>query len=120
MKKDIKKKILDSIKYVREELGFTLVSEDWGHADYKCTCALGCVILKDNPEDKTRIQSTMHAKIAAEILEVDEEWVDAFIEGFDANGTSENSPNPEAWEMGFTVAKETKPIVFYTWDGNPA
>lgn len=119
--KNLKKKILDSISFARKELGFTLISEDWGASERKCTCAIGCVLLKDKPEDTVRIEANKERYVAAaEILEVDEEWIDAFIEGFDANGTSESSTNPEAWELGFTVAQEAKPIAYHLWDGNPA
>lgn len=117
MKKDLKKKILDSIKYAREELGFTLVSEDWGHMEHKCACALGCVLVQNDPKDAARLGSSTSAAAAANILEVSEKWIDSFIEGFDGNGTSDQSAEPDAWEMGFAIAKETKPIVYYTWDG---
>ncbi len=120
MKKDIKKRILDSIKYVREELGYTLVSEDWGSANHKCTCAMGCVLLKDDPKDVVRIEADKErCAAAAELLGVEERWVDAFIEGFDNSGTAVDSSNEEAWKLGNEIAKETKPIVYYTWDGMP-
>jgi hypothetical protein len=116
--KNLKKKILDSIKYAREELDFALISEEWGNAEHKCTCAMGCVLLKDNPKDTVRIEADKErCAAAAEILGVDEKWVDCFIEGFDGNGTAEQSANPEAWEMGWAIAKETNPIVYYLWDG---
>ena len=116
----LKKKILDSIAYTRKELGFTLISEDWGQTGHKCTCAMGCVLLKNKPEDTVRIEANKERYVAAaEILGVDEVWIDAFIEGFDSNGTSDSSPNPEAWTLGFEIAKETKPIPYHLWDGNP-
>lgn len=119
--KNLKKKILDSIKYAREEMGFTLVSEDWGNFEHKCTCALGCVLVKDDPKDTDRLDSsTLAAVSAANILEVSEKWVESFLDGFDNNGTAEQSAEPDAWNMGLAIAKETKPIVYYTWDGNPA
>jgi hypothetical protein len=117
---NIKKNILDSIAFSRKELGFTLVSEDWGQAEHKCTCAIGCVLLKDKPEDTARIEANKERyNAAAEILGVDDVWIDSFIEGFDANGTSVSSANPEAWELGFEIAKETKPIAYHLWNGNP-
>jgi hypothetical protein len=117
----LKKKILDSIAYAREELDFTLISEDWGQAERKCTCAIGCVLLKDKPEDVVRIEANKERYVAAaEILGVDEVLIDTFIEGFDGNGTSEQSANAEAWELGFEIAKEAKPIAYHLWDGNPA
>lgn len=117
---DIKKKILDSIKFTREELGFTLVSEEWGSANRKCACALGCVLLKDDPKDTVRIEANKERYIkAAEILEVSEQWLDAFIEGFDNSGSAVDSALPEAWDVGFAVAKASKPIPYHLWDGNP-
>jgi hypothetical protein len=116
---NIKKIILDSIKYVREELGFTLVSEDWGDANHKCACALGCVLLKDDPKDVVRPESKEACAAVAKILGVDEKWVDCFIGGFDANGIAATSANAEAWELGFQIAKETKPIAYHLWDGEP-
>ncbi len=116
----LKKKILDSIKYARDELDFTLISEEWGNAEHKCACAIACVLLKDNPKDTVRIEAEKERYIAAaEILGVDVGWIDCFIEGFDGNGTAEQSANSEAWELGFEIAKETSPIVYYLWDGEP-
>jgi hypothetical protein len=118
--KDVKKKILESIAYTREKLGFTLVSEDWGSASHKCACALGCVLLKDNPKDTVRIEDDKDRHIAiTEILEVNDAWVDSFISGFDGNGISKDSPDSEAWELGFAIATETKPIAYHLWNGNP-
>ena len=125
--KDIKKKIMDSITYTREQLGFTLISENWGEASYKCACAIGCVLINDKPKDMVRIENDKERYlVAAEILEVNEQWIDCFIEGFDYfseeegdSGFAKNSINPEAWELGWTIAKETKPIPYHLWDGNP-
>lgn len=117
---DIKKKILESIAYVRKDMGWTLVSEDWGSAKHKCACALACVLLQDKPEDTVRVESGREAYLAvAELLGVTEQWVDGFIEGFDVNGTALASNYPEAWEVGFAVAKASKPIPYHKWDGNP-
>ena len=118
--KDVKKKILDSITYTREKLGFTLVSEDWGSSNHKCACALGCVLLKDNPKDTVRIEDNKDRYDAiTEILEVDEAWIDSFINGFDGNGTSKDSNDSVAWELGFAISEETKPIAYHLWNGNP-
>jgi hypothetical protein len=119
MKKDIKQKILDSITYAREKMGFTLISEDWGDASHKCACAMGCVLLKDNPKDTVRIEAKENTVSAAEILGVTEKWIDCFCEGFDGNGQADASQLPDAWTLGEEVAKETKPIAYHLWDGEP-
>ena len=118
-KKNVKQTILDSIQYVREELGFTLISEDWGSLEHKCACALGCVLVKDDPKDEARLGSaSLACAKAANLLGVDENWVDSFIEGFDGNGSSKEAGVSAAWDMGREVALETKPIEYHKWDGN--
>ncbi len=115
--KAIKQKILDSIKFVRGELKYTLISDEWGLPANKCACALGCVLVKDNP-DNLGLSDVKNAVKAQELLGVDEPWIDSFIEGFDGNGTSDQTKVPGAWEMGREIAKETKPIEYHKWDGN--
>jgi hypothetical protein len=108
---EIKQKILDSIKWAQENLGFTLISEDWGDTTKMCTCAMGCVLLKNNPQDMVIIESKgENVAEAAEILGVNEKWVSSFIDGFDGNGTANSSENPGAFALGEQVAKETNPI----------
>lgn len=114
--KALKQKILDSIKFVRETLGYTLVSDEWGFHQNKCACGLGCVIAKDNPDNLGTSDAKMVEKIQ-ELLGVDEPWVDSFIEGFDGNGSSDQAKVPAAWDMGRDIAKETKPIEYHKWDG---
>lgn len=114
--KAIKQKILDSIKYVTEELKYTLVSDEWGLPAQKCACALGCVIAKDNEDNLGQTDVINYTK-AKELLGVEEDWLDSFIEGFDGNGTSDQTKVPGAWEMGREIAKETKPIEYHKWDG---
>jgi hypothetical protein len=110
---DIKQTILDSIKWTTETLGFTLVSEDWGNATHQCTCAMGCVLLKNDPKDVVLIEEEReNSKKAAELLGVTEEWIDSFIDGFDGNGTAEMCKIPESWTMGYAVSKETAPVVY--------
>lgn len=118
--KALKQKILDSIKFAQEELKYTLVSDEWGAKEYKCACALGCVLAQNNP-DNLALNGTDKLRItkAEELLSVSEEWIDSFIEGFDGNGVSDTAKVPGAWEMGFAIAKETKPIAYHLWDGNP-
>jgi hypothetical protein len=115
MMMSIKEKIISSINYVREQLGFTLCSEDWGMAHLKCTCAMGCVILQKNPNDQTAIENWQgNAAKVAEMLGVSELWVDQFIDGFDSNGSAKEAKIPLAWELGAEVAKETKPVKYST------
>jgi hypothetical protein len=113
--KEIKQQILDSIKFVREEKGFTLISEDWGDPSHKCACAMGCVLIKG--ESKTALGSSDSAASAAELLGVSEKWVDSFIEGFDDHGSPPESSIPAAWSLGREIAEETKPIEYHKWDG---
>jgi hypothetical protein len=115
-KAKLKQKILDSIKHAREELKYTLVSDEWGHPEHKCACALGCVIAQDNP-DNLCLTTSDNFNMVQELLEVDESWIDSFIEGFDGNGGSKDSKVPAAWDMGREIAVETKPIEYHKWDG---
>ena len=113
---EIKQLILDSIKWTVNTLGWTLISDDWGNANDKCTCAMGCVLLKDNPQDVVIIEEEReNASKVAELLGVSELWVDSFINGFDGNRTFESSKLPEAWAMGAELAKETKPITHFNF-----
>src|SRR5271166_1683897 len=102
---DIKNKILESIKYATDELGYTLISEDWGTATHKCACPMGCVLLQDNPKDVVRIEDSQDNETsAAEILGVDLKWITSFIDGYDGNGSAGGSEAPEAWKMGDSIA----------------
>lgn len=116
MSKDIKKKILDAVVHVRKNMGFTLISEDWGDASHKCACPMSCIILKSDADGMVASPAENATK-AAQLLGVPEKWVDCFIEGFDGNGTADGSAVPEAWTIGNEVAKETKPIAYHLWDG---
>lgn len=110
---DTKQKIMDSIEWVKKNTDFTLVSEDWGNSGSRCTCAMGCVLLKDNPQDVVIIEEERENSVkAAEVLGVTEKWVNCFIEGFDGNGYAAGSELPEAWKMGAEVAEETKPMLY--------
>lgn len=110
MSNDIKQTIIDSINWTRENLGFTLIKEDWGSANRKCTCAMGCVLLKNDPKDLVRIEDERdNAIMAAEILGVEEDWINSFIEGFDTSGDVHSTKVPEAWELGAEVARDTNP-----------
>ena len=89
-------KIAEGIEYAKKELGFRLVSEDWGNKQYKCACALGCLLVKNNvPLDEESNETE-----AQKLLEVNQGWISAFIAGFD------DTP----WDLGVTlttVEKET-------------
>ena len=114
MKTEIKQQILNSIQWVRENLNYTLVAEDWGNADKKCACAMGCLLLKSNPDDVARLGIGKPNYIeAANLLEVEERWVDSFTEGFDSTGLPQESKVPEAWKLGNEIALETKPINYH-------
>ncbi len=103
--KNVKKKILDAITYVRKDMGYTLVCEDWGDPSHKCACAMSAVILKDDPNDPKRATDKNSVETAANILGVSLRWIEEFIAGFDSNGTAKDSMLPEAWELGHEVAK---------------
>lgn len=100
----IKKDILTSIKKA-QEMGYTLICEDWGNDTNKCACAIGCLFVVEgkNPNEGDPYQ-------AANILDVSEDWIASFIDGFDANGIAIGASNPEAWKLGAEMRKELKPI----------
>ncbi len=115
--KSVKKKILDAITFVRKDMGYTLVCEDWGDPTHKCACAMSAVILKDDSSNLPRATDKNSIQTAADILGVSIRWIEEFISGFDSNGSAKDSMLPEAWTIGQEVAKETKPIVYHEWDG---
>jgi hypothetical protein len=110
---DIKQKIIDSIKWAQDNLNFTLVSDDWGTVNNKCTCAMGCVLLKNDPKDLVIIEYLRDTgRKAAEILGVSEVWVESFTDGFDGNGRSDTASEPKAFLLGAEIAAETFPIPY--------
>jgi hypothetical protein len=103
----IRYEIIKSIIHVKDELSFTLVTEDWGNSKSKCSCALGCVILT-----KDRIISPDAAKnmsVAAELLGVSLDWVCNFMCGFDKQRPDSDS-NLEAYELGIELNNYFQPI----------
>ena len=113
MKKlELEEKISESIEYAKKELGFVLVSEDWGNKSGKCACALGCVLIKNN----VALDSNTNEEVAAKLLGVDNEWVQAFIAGFDESPWQfdETSTNVktlrEANEIGINIRKHFEPM----------
>jgi len=99
----LKAKILADIAAAKEK-GYVVVIHDWGSNLHKCACALGCVAVSRglSPEEGDM----------AEILEVSQEWVSSFIDGFDNNGYAAGALDPEAWKIGEEVRQETQPIPY--------
>jgi hypothetical protein len=110
-------KILDSIKYVKEKLGWTIVAEDWGTHKHKCADAMGAVLLKNNPklaETYDDDLSNVNYIAVAKILNTSERWVDSFIEGFDGKSFNKEAMLVKpAWELGEKIRKAVKPIDYW-------
>lgn len=100
----IKKDILASIQKA-QQMGYTLICEDWGNNKNKCACAIGCVFVADGREPDVG-----DPLVAATILDVSEGWVSSFIDGFDNNGTAVVASDAQAWKIGNELRKELKPI----------
>lgn len=108
---NIKEKILNSIKSVQDNMEYTLVSDDWGNDVVQCTCAMGCVVLDNDPNDVDLLQDAWkNASKAAEILGVSEAWIDHFIAGFDGANDIQTVNYKDAYLLGKEIAQETKPI----------
>jgi hypothetical protein len=103
----IKNKIVEGIQQAKENLGITLIYEEWGSKQQKCACALGCVLLANN--HGLCDDAEQNATEAAEILGVSESWIDNFIRGFDGDSPDDDEPG-EAWEIGNSLREETKPM----------
>ena len=78
MNKDLIKTFSTAIEYAKKELGYSLINEDWGNEKEKCTCALGCIILYNKKNLSPNNEATIE-----EILSVPQQWISAFISGFD-------------------------------------
>lgn len=112
----VREKILSSIKYVRDTIGYTLVFGEWGSSNSKCACAIGCVLLENDPKQIDFLD--LHYR-ASKILNVSELWIVSFINGFDGIGNGRETAVPKAWKMGYSIATETKPIAYTTFvDGD--
>jgi len=108
-----KNKILESVKFVQKELHYTLIYEDWGNSLDKCACPMSCLLIKENvPEALATDKKIVKA---AEILSVSEEWVDSFIDGWDAEGygSRDYAKNPDAWTLGQELKHELNPVEYY-------
>jgi hypothetical protein len=108
MKKDeIRAEIVESIKIAQTQLGFTLVSEDWGGSRFSCSCALGCVLaahgIPISPVDQPNIEEL------ARVLDVDDNWIGSFMNGFDVS-PPEEKVNKEAFLLGKEIHDEFKPV----------
>lgn len=104
---EIKQKILDSIEYATNTLGFTLVQGNWGSSENKCACALGCVILKNGLEILGEGLEEDNAIVAAELLGKPKCWIDDFINGFDSD---EIGTYHEGWKIGNEIKNITEPV----------
>ena len=113
-KMNSKHKILDSIETVINTWGWTLISEDWGNNDFRCACPLGCLLINEETKYKdVRLEVPMgHTLKVAELLEVSTAWVNCFMDGFDGDGTGDDAPEPEAWNIGQEIAKEFEPLTY--------
>src|SRR5579885_513327 len=103
----IKNKIVEGITTAKEQLGITLITEDWGSKKTKCACALGCVLLANN--HGLTDDAEQNATEAAELLGVSESWIDNFIRGFDGDSPDEDEPE-EAFEIGQELRQNLKPV----------
>ena len=104
---NIKQKILDGIQFAKNQLGITLVTEEWGSKETKCACALGCVLLANDVG--LTDDAEQNAQGAAEALGVDESWIDNFIRGFDGDSPDEDE-DEEAWELGQAIRQTANPV----------
>lgn len=102
---EIKNKIIADIKFAQDILGITLISDEWGNKNTKCACALGCVLLVnhdavyDDPEE--------NGQAIASILDVSEDWVNNFLNGFDGKAIHISTRFQEAWKLGLEIRNET-------------
>lgn len=105
---DLKKIIMDSIKYASKE-GYRIVFGDWGNIENKCACALSCVILK---ESNMITSPDLMVDLVSKSLNVSEKWINSFVEGFDNIGSASGSNFPEAWILGNEINKEINPSLY--------
>jgi hypothetical protein len=103
----LKDKIISNIKFAQDR-GFTIVSDNWGNDPTKCACALGCVLIaneymiSEDPED--------NAQVVAELLSVEDGWVEGFIYGFDYDLLPDSCAYGEAWRLGRAIRDEVNPM----------
>lgn len=104
-----KQKIVAAIKSAKTK-EFTLISGDWGESDMHCACALGCVLLSEDEDDLTNAK--INCEKTAKILNVSEDWVDSFIDGFDGCGEPKWASVEAAWKLGKEIREQHNPIEF--------
>lgn len=119
-------KISKAIEHAKKELGYSLVSEDWGNEKEKCACALGCLLVSN----KVKLGS-MNEESVIELLDVSQHWVEAFISGFDetpwklsirftteqldAMDEKEVAAIELAYKDGLALKNKFKPVVYSDW-----
>jgi hypothetical protein len=104
---ELKDKIVSAIKSAQEK-GITLVKHNWGSKNTKCACPLGCVLIAN--EHTIYNDEEDNAQAVAELLDVSEDWVTNFIYGFDGDPIDRYNPYMDAWNLGYELRHEIKPI----------
>ena len=102
----IKAKILEDIEAAQKQ-GFTLITGEWGDYDSRCSCPLGCVNLVNG----TSPEATFDGGVRS-ILEVNDKWLQSFIDGYDGNGRAKSAEEPEAWQMGSEIKEQLHPMSY--------
>lgn len=109
-------KILEKIQAgieTAKSRGYELVCEDWGDDNQKCACPLGCLIVANDAELG---KPTENFNKAAELLGLNEQWIDSFIAGFDKGYlTYGEEPIKEAKEMGTKLRAELDPLRYHVY-----
>ena len=108
----IQEKIRAGIEKAKS-LGYELICEDWGDDNQKCACPLGCLIVAN---DVKIGKPNENFNKAAELLGLDQEWVNSFIAGYDKGFlTYGDKPITEAKEMGEWFRKELDPLRYHVY-----
>lgn len=105
---DLKSKILTAIEFA-EGKGYTLITDEWGDEKMKCACALGCVAVANG------LNITEDTTDMSRILEVSDDWIISFVDGFDNNGIADGAADPKAWKMGQEIREHTNPMGYITF-----
>lgn len=110
----IKDILIKNIKYVTEELKFSLIDKDWGCKAAFCACPLGCTIIANDKRISEHWDENQ--KIVSEVLGVSSNWIINFINGFDGNQMihelfEKYPPDEEAFNLGAEIRKEFSSII---------